>query len=175
MWSVGVPGASTDRFSTLWFDDDLDGKIKNKNPDTTPRNGGPNDLYDNNDDDAQHHVVWQLLHDKDGDPTRGDFGKVDFDDQATEHGSPPRRAGRQGRQLRVHRRRAGCSNDDGDGCDAEWSDDWEVLFADGTFGCTEAGQRDGQLQWDADGEMGRYVASDHGDLWHRRDWCLCGY
>ena len=28
MWSVDVPDASSDRFKTLWFDDDLNGKIR---------------------------------------------------------------------------------------------------------------------------------------------------
>ena len=59
MWQVGVPGASPDRFSTLWFDDDIDGKIRKTMSDTAPGMGGPNDLYDQNADPANIEVVWE--------------------------------------------------------------------------------------------------------------------
>ena len=42
-----------------------------------------------------------------------------------------------------------------------WSDDFEVLFADGTFGCTTKRMVTISCEWDADGEMGRYRADDH--------------
>ena len=95
MWTLGlktkevgedqVPVAGAERFSTLWFDDDLDGKIKNKNPERPARTAAGDDrelhdLYDNNadDDTANLEVVWQLMTNTDGSPNRGDFGKVDL-------------------------------------------------------------------------------------------------
>ena len=53
----------------------------------------------------------------------------------------------------------GCSEDDGgddaDGteCDAEWTHDVEILFADGTFGCTTTRMITVTCEWDADGGM----------------------
>ena len=85
MWTMGPKGGATaKRFSTLWFDDDLDGKIKNKNPERPPGAAGTSelhDLYDNNmsgADNANLEVVWQLMTNTDGSPNRGDFGKVDL-------------------------------------------------------------------------------------------------
>ena len=52
-----------------------------------------------------------------------------------------------------------CSEDDGgddaDGseCDAEWEMDVEILFADGTFGCTATREITVSCTWDADGGM----------------------
>ncbi len=53
----------------------------------------------------------------------------------------------------------GCSEDDGgddaDGseCDAEWVNEVEVLFADGTFGCSATRTITVTCEWDADGGM----------------------
>ena len=45
--------------------------------------------------------------------------------------------------------------DDADGseCDAEWTRDAEILFADGTFGCTATRSVSITCMWDADGGM----------------------
>ena len=67
MWSVDVPDASSDRFKTLWFDDDLNGKIRKSAGDVTPGMGGPNDLYEASTvtsvQEANIQKVWMLLHD----------------------------------------------------------------------------------------------------------------
>ncbi len=59
---------------------------------------------------------------------------------------------------------ASTDDDGGDGCDAMWSADYEVLFADGLFGCTEKRMVTISCEWDANGEMGRYRADDHATL-----------
>ena len=38
-------------------------------------------------------------------------------------------------------------------CDADWTRDAEVLFADGTFGCTTTRSVTIKCTWDADGGM----------------------
>ncbi|MDE0473449.1 MAG: hypothetical protein OXI50_02725, partial [Gammaproteobacteria bacterium] len=114
-------------------------------------------------------VVWKLLRDKDNDPIMGDFGKIDLvrttDDTTTTAvnesqvvGNADGKADNYASTDDAH----GCSDDDGgDGCDAMWSEDYEVLFADGLFGCTEKRMVTISCEWDADGEMGRYRADDH--------------
>ena len=86
-WTLNPDGGATGmRFSTLWFDDDLDGKIKNANVNRTDVFGATaeemHDLYDNNGTGATSNVnietVWQRLTNTDGTPNRGDFGKVDL-------------------------------------------------------------------------------------------------
>ena len=84
----------------------------------TPGMGGPNDLFDQNGDERNIEIVWQLLHDKDNDPNRGDFGKVDFDDQATSTAARKDAPdGKADNYASTDDARA-CSNADGDGCDA---------------------------------------------------------
>ena len=65
-----------------------------------------------------------------------------------------------------------CSEDDGgddDGsiCDAEWVNEVEVTFADGTFGCEASRMVSITCEWDADGGMarGRNALPEH---LHRR-------
>ena len=66
----------------------------------------------------------------------------------------------------------GCSEDDGgddaDGteCDAEWVHDVEILFADGTFGCSTTREITITCTWDADGGMaqGRNALPNAADL-----------
>ena len=159
-WTVGVPGATTDRFKTLWFDDDLNGKIRDSKADTTRGEGGPNDLYGGDVDDNIT-TVWQSLVDDDNDPVRGDFGKVDFDDNSSNTASDPDKPDGKADNYDGNPDAEKCSDDDGDGCDASWSDDFEVLFADGVFGCTTKRMLTITCEWDADGEMGRYRAEDH--------------
>ncbi|MXW38203.1 MAG: hypothetical protein F4Z65_08075 [Acidobacteria bacterium] len=181
MWRASVRGASMDRFKTLWFDDDLDGKIRTKTSDMTPGPEGPNDLYDLahigtvgaafQDDGANNNldVIWKLLRDKDNDPTMGDFGKVDLvrstDNAATttvdERIVPGNSDGKADNYVTADDANA-CSDDDGgDGCDAMWSEDYEVLFADGLFGCTTKRMVTISCEWDANGELGRYREDDH--------------
>ena len=95
MWHVGV-AAKADRFKTLWFDDNLNGKIKKDatsssnmrpmQPDTsdgaaegaTVAANDMHDLYNDNKDDGNIEAIWQFLVDEDSDPIMGDFGKVDL-------------------------------------------------------------------------------------------------
>ncbi|MYC48682.1 MAG: fibronectin type III domain-containing protein [Synechococcus sp. SB0662_bin_14] len=162
MWTVGVPGASADRFSTLWFDDDIDGKIR-KTGDILPGMGGPNDLYDQNGDTANIEVVWELLHDDDNDPSRGDFGKIDVgtfgNSNTDDDDEPDGKADNYGDDDDAQ----ACSDADGDGCDAVWSESYEILFKDGIFGCSEERELTISCKWDAAGELGRYRADDHTD------------
>ena len=66
----------------------------------------------------------------------------------------------------------GCSEDDGgddaDGseCDATWENDIEILFADGTFGCSTTRAITVTCEWDADGGMtqGRNALPNAADL-----------
>ena len=179
MWRAGVRGASMDRFKTLWFDDDLDGKIRKSDSHNTPRMGGPNDLYDLAETTASADnitanitVIWKSLVDKDNDPIMGDFGKIDMVrttdvasttavNESQVVGNEDGKADNYASTDDAH----GCTDDDGgDGCDAMWSADYEVLFADGLFGCTEKRMVSISCEWDANGEMGRYRADDHASL-----------
>ncbi len=184
MWRASVRGASMDRFKTLWFDDDLDGKIRKLATDTTPGNGGPNDLYDLaevttvaaafQDDGANNNldVIWKLLRDRDNDPIMGDFGKIDLvrttDNTATtavnELQTVGNSDGKADNYASTDDAQACTDDDGGDGCDAKWSEDYEVLFADGLFGCTATRMVTISCEWDADGELGRYRADDHASL-----------
>ena len=47
----------------------------------------------------------------------------------------------------------GGDDDDGSICDAEWTRDAEVLFADGTFACSTTRMVTVTCTWDADGGM----------------------
>ena len=79
-----------DRFKTLWFDDNLDDKIKNDSAqrlvlyDITdgtafaPSSGSLNDLYDDNGAADNAAYIWQYFVDEDNDPVYGDVGKVDL-------------------------------------------------------------------------------------------------
>ena len=161
-------------FKTVWFDDDLDGKIMNSNSRRPAgANGGSDkhDLYNQNNgtDDDNIEMIWEHLTDLDGDPTAGDLGKVDLvsdeDDDDTEDVNESTAAGNPdgmadnylatGNQ-REHRK---CTEDDGgdddDGtiCDAVWTREADVLFADGTFGCTATRSVTITCTWDADGGM----------------------
>ncbi|MDE3263056.1 MAG: hypothetical protein OYL41_13850 [Acidobacteriota bacterium] len=178
MWTLGPDGgASAMRFSTLWFDDDLDGKIKNANVDRPSGAGQMHDLYDNNatggdDTDAARlnlEVVWQLMTNNDGTPNRGDFGKVDLlsdeDDDDTDAdetavpGNPDGNADNYPGTTRGFRDTRKCSDDDGEGCDAKWSETFDIAVADGTFGCTDTISMTVSCEWDAQGEMGQARAA----------------
>ena len=98
MWSAGATAGSGEKmFKTIWFDDNLNNKIKKdtKASDQTDRNSaltasgvdatatptttnGLHDLYNQNDYAGNIQKVWQLLTDADGDLTAGDLGKSDL-------------------------------------------------------------------------------------------------
>ena len=174
MWTLGLktddddePVAGPERFSTLWFDDDLDTKIKNENDDRPVAAAGRDlhDLYNNNEDEANLEVVWQLMTNTDGSPNRDDFGKVDLlsdeddddttDDETVVPGNPDGNADNYDADTRAFRDIRKCSDDDGDGCDAEWSETFAITFADGTFGCTAMASVTVECEWDAQGTLGQ--------------------
>ena len=91
MWRAGATAASGHEkmFKTLWFDDNLNGKIKDDatkahtnerpSPDggTTTANA-LHDLYDQNGNAGNLEVIWEYLIDSNRDLIAGDLGKVDF-------------------------------------------------------------------------------------------------
>ena len=101
MWAAGATASTGQEkmFKTVWFDDNLNGKIKKdtKASDQTARNtaltasgvdvaasptttNGIHDLYNQNDYDGNIQKIWELLTDSDGDlvASAGDLGKVDL-------------------------------------------------------------------------------------------------
>jgi len=95
MWKADASRASgyTQMFKTIWFDDNLDGKIL-RDTKTRPAQGDGtvagdkfNDLYNHNSRDANIEQIWKSLLDSNDDLTAGDLGKVDLvsskDDRST--------------------------------------------------------------------------------------------
>ena len=161
-------GVDGDRFTTLWFDDDLDGKIRKSLAHSSARRGGPTDLYNQNQDATNVEYIHQTLVDKDNDPTRGDFGKVDLISAKDNPGTPVNETEVAGNpdgkadNYAADDDAYACSDDDGgDGCDAKWEETFDVLFADGIFGCSETRSVTISCEWDAQGglEQGRSAAS----------------
>ena len=179
-WRAGARSASSYRFKTLWFDDNLDGKLPKKGtPAFTYGRGMLNDLYDESEDAVDGPtdnvtVIWQSVLDKDGDLMRGDFGKVDLvsdrdnlatgADETTTPGNPDGNADNITAASTQGDVRA-CTEDDGgddaDGtiCDASWSETFDVLFADGLYGCTTTRAVTISCTWDASGETGNALRS----------------
>ena len=181
MWRAAAKESGNDttattgkNFKTLWFDDDLNGKIKDDGDvDRSPAVTGANDLHDlynQNQDDGNIETIWELLTDEDGDPNAGDLGKVDMvsandpdtevDESATNDDAihPDGKADNyaaDGDQsdIRSCTEDDGGDDDDGSICDAVWTRDAEVTFADGTFGCETTRMVSIKCTWDADGGM----------------------
>ena len=79
LWKVSPKSASSERFKTLWFDDNLDEKLPKKGTSAFKYGlKGLNDLYDAHGNEANIKGIWQSVLDKDDDLMRGDFGKVDL-------------------------------------------------------------------------------------------------
>ena len=55
--------------------------------------------------------------------------------------------------MRGYRETRKCSDDDGEGCDAKWSETFDIAVADGTFGCTDTISVTVTCEWDAQGEI----------------------
>ena len=120
------------------------------------------DLYDNNNDRRNIEVIWQFVEDADGDPKHGDFGKVDLrgsDRYSRVAGND--RLDPDGMADNYTGDARPCTDLDGEGCDAQWSEDYEVLFADGIFGCDTTRMVTISCEWDAQGELGNYTRRDH--------------
>ena len=82
--------SGTSNFTTVWFDDNLNGDIKKDKGDRHPDGGNAlNDLYNQNKDISNIQMIWESLLDKDNDliADAGDLGKVDLlsskDDRST--------------------------------------------------------------------------------------------
>ena len=79
---------SGQQFKTLWFDDNLDGKLPKKGTSAfKPGAKGLNDIYDANGNTGNIKTIWKTLLDDDGDLAADDLGKVDLvsaaDDRST--------------------------------------------------------------------------------------------
>ena len=73
--------SGTSNFTTVWFDDNLNGDIKKDKGDRHPEGGNAlNDLYNQNKDTSNIQMIWESLLDKDNDliADAGDLGKVDL-------------------------------------------------------------------------------------------------
>ena len=177
-WRAGLRSATSYRFKTLWFDDNLDGKLpKAGTPAFTYGREMLNDIYGDASTEANFannvQVIWQSLLDKDGDLMRGDFGKVDQVhatdvasttgvNEATEPGNPDGKADNTtADQSDVQECTEADGGDDADGtiCDAKWSETFDVLFASGTYGCTTTRSVTITCEWDASGEIAQTLRS----------------
>ncbi|MXW38385.1 MAG: hypothetical protein F4Z65_08990 [Acidobacteria bacterium] len=90
MWKADASPASgyTKMFKTIWFDDNLDGKIlkdtktrpMQRNADDSGNVAGDkfNDLYNHNSRDENIEQIWEFLTDDDDDLTSSDLGLVDL-------------------------------------------------------------------------------------------------
>ena len=187
MWRAAAKNSAMDTgdatagkfFKTLWFDDNLNGKIKKDgDADRAGTVGAGNtanamhDLYDQNQDDGNIEMIWEFLTDSDTDPNAGDLGKVDMasdendddtevDETATDDNAthPDGLAdnypagGTFEASVRKCTEADGGDDDDGTICDATWTREADVLFADGTFGCSTTRSVSIKCTWDADGGM----------------------
>ena len=172
-WAVGV-AAQPDRFKTLWFDHNLNGKIGNddaerqrafdRDTNTAFVRNVMHDLYDQNEDFRNLERIGQRVVDEDHDPVYGDFGKVDLYSRTADptdtantlltESTDDEEVGPDGMADNYQGRAAEkCDPDDGgeDACDAVWSQDFEVSFADGIFGCTTTRPVTINCEWDAQG------------------------
>ena len=187
MWRAAAKNSAMDAgdattgkfFKTLWFDDNLNGKIKkdgDANRAGTLGDGetanAMHDLYDQNQDGGNIEMIWEFLTDGDMDPNAGDLGKVDMasdeddddtdvnetatDDNATHPDGLADNYPAGGifeASVRKCTEADGGDDDDGTICDAVWTREADVLFADGTFGCTTTRSVSIKCTWDADGGM----------------------
>ena len=176
----GTDDAATDgkAFKTLWFDDNLNGKIEDDgSADRSEAVTGVadanamHDLYNQNVDTGNIEAIWESLTDEDGDPNAGDLGKVDMvhdaDDDDTDVDETSTNdnavhpdgkadnypAGALFDDVRKCTEADGGDDDDGSICDATWTRDAEVTFADRTFGCSTTRMVSIKCTWDADGGM----------------------
>ena len=91
MWkATASPATGTKMFETIWFDDNLNGKILKDTAAERPDPDGDgegtaagaaatiHDLRDAADRDNNINAIWEFLTDADGDLTAGDLGKSDF-------------------------------------------------------------------------------------------------
>ncbi len=175
-WEVKAKSATPARFKRLFFDDNLNGKLLRTEaagphyPGTTATTFS--DFYNFAGDNmkgatrtairnGRRDFIWMLLKDGDGDPTMGDFGKVDLygkdstpatsaNDKMLPDGKADNYPSPDDAEM--------CTNDDNDAddeiCDAKWEMDYEVKFGIGTFeGCNVTRTVTISCEWDAQGLM----------------------
>ena len=151
MWKADASAASgTKMFKTIWFDDNLDGKIlrdtktrpMQRNSDNSDNVVGDkfNDLYNHNGRDQNIEQIWEWLTDDDNDLTSGDLGLVDLvsskDDRDTADDE---------RTIQVESCPSGTSWAPRDGYSADGTGTTRTATAlDGT-GCKTAAQRRDRL------------------------------
>ena len=166
-------------FKTLGFDDNLNGKIggdgaadRAESVSGIASANAMHDLHDQNAAEGNIEAIWESLTDDDGDPNAGDLGEVDMmhdaddtdtddDETATDDnlvhldglGDNYPAGDNFGDSVRECTEADGGDNDDGTICDATWTITREVLFADGTFGCTATRPVTITCTWDADGSI----------------------
>ncbi len=155
-------GVVTGRFpTTSWkdYDNYLDSNKTGKKSRIVHNFYGLQQLKDSSDVELQEwhlaniHFIWKSLMDGDGDPTMGDFGKVDlYNGTATTDaakGKPDNKADNYPSTDDAHM----CSDADGKGCDASWEMDYDILFGDGIYGCETTRTVTISCEWDAQGMM----------------------
>ncbi len=175
-WEVKAKSAAPGRFKRLWFDDNLNGQVLRTEaagphyPGTTAT--AISDFYNFTGDNmkgatqtairkGKRDFIWMTLMDGDGDPTMGDFGKVDLygkdstpatsaNDKKLPDGKADNYPSPDDAEM--------CSNADNDAddeiCDAKWEMDYEVKFGIGTFsGCEATRTVTISCEWDAQGLM----------------------
>ncbi len=183
-WEALPKEAKSRRFKRLYFDDNLNGKLIDgpnqtlygvvlgtSNPGATSTlDAVLSDLYGRAKTRAMHNLygyetllnrlninfIWMPLMDGDGDPTMGDFGKVDLfgaDSDATASGNDKKAPDGKADNYPSPDDANMCSDADGKGCDASWEMDYDVLFGDGIFGCETTRTVTISCEWDAQGMM----------------------
>ena len=150
---VAPSSASSGRFQTLWFSNNDGGRNR---PDT--------DIYADTDSDAngtQRAPLLLKVIDGDDDPKFGDFGKVDLVavgadgvfDGSTDSNFNANANQPDGRADNYHGDDSvACTDSDGLGCDAEFTEDIDVTFASGTaLNCSVKRTVTISCEWDAQG------------------------
>ena len=151
MWkATASAGTGDSMFKTVWFDDNLNGKIKKDGSPDRARPGqgadgtvaadAMHDLYNQNARDGNINAIWEYLTDSNMDLTAGDLGKVDLvstkDDRSTVDDE---------RTILVESCPSGTSWAPRDGYSADGTGTTRTATAlDGT-GCKTAAQRTGRL------------------------------
>ena len=133
-------------FKTLWFDDNLNGKIggdgaadRAESVSGIASANALHDLHDQNAAEGNIEPIWESLTDDDGDPNAGDLGEVDMMHDADDTDTDDDETATDDNLVHpdgLGDNYPGGDNDGGTICDATWTITREVLFADGTFGCT---------------------------------------
>ena len=156
MWRAGATAATGHEkmFKTLWFDDNLNGKIKkddtsatNQRPDDAGARvstgvPGLHDLYDQNAQANNITMIWEWLTDSDGDliDAVGDLGKVDL---LSDTDNPRTADNETTIELEV--------------CDGTWTATTAAEISTGCGGSAAAAASPAQVKTNPDGKADNYV------------------